>query len=85
MANQKKSPEPGSDPGLPFEQARDELSAIVAELEAGGLGLEESLLRWQRGEELVRICQAWLDQAQASIAQAIATVESAKAEVASAD
>lgn len=71
MADAKGS----SDPALPFEQARDELTAIVAELEAGGLGLEESLRLWQRGEELVRICQRWLDQAQASIAQALAAVE----------
>lgn len=61
-----------ADSTLPFEQARDELQAIVTELEVGGLGLEESLRRWQRGEELVRICQVWLDQAQASIARVIA-------------
>lgn len=71
MADAKGS----SDPTLPFEQARDELTAIVAELESGGLGLEESLRLWQRGEELVRICQRWLDQAQASIAKALAAVE----------
>lgn len=61
---------------LPFEQARDQLAAIVTQLETGGLGLEESLRLWQRGEELVGICQTWLNQAQASIAKAIAAVES---------
>jgi len=46
-----------------FEAARDELSTVVARLEAGGLTLEESLALWERGEELASICQAWLDAA----------------------
>ncbi len=35
-----------------YESARDELAAVVAKLEAGGLTLEESLSLWERGEEL---------------------------------
>lgn len=50
-----------------FEQARDELAAVVAQLEAGGLTLEESLALWERGEELAAVCQAWLDGARARI------------------
>lgn len=46
-----------------YEQARDELAGVVASLEAGGLTLEESLALWERGEELARICQSWLDSA----------------------
>ncbi|MHB1165779.1 MAG: exodeoxyribonuclease VII small subunit [Candidatus Nanopelagicales bacterium] len=46
-----------------FEQARDELAAVVASLEAGGLTLEQSLAQWERGEELASICQSWLDRA----------------------
>jgi exodeoxyribonuclease VII small subunit len=46
-----------------YEQARDELAGVVAALEAGGLTLEESLALWERGEELARICQTWLDAA----------------------
>lgn len=75
MASAKGSTHAESEPTLPFELARDELAAIVTQLEAGGLGLEDSLRLWQRGEELVGVCQTWLDQAQASIARAIATVE----------
>lgn len=52
-----------TDDDLPYEQARDELLAIVAKLEAGGLGLEESLSLWERGEKLATVCQAWLDGA----------------------
>lgn len=46
-----------------FEAARDELTEVVARLEAGGLTLEESLALWERGEELAGICQSWLDAA----------------------
>lgn len=70
-----RPPDSTAEQTLSFEQARDELAAIVAQLEAGGLGLEESLRLWQRGEDLVRLCQTWLDQAQASIARAISAVE----------
>jgi len=48
---------------LSYEAARDELIAIVAKLEAGGLGLEESLSLWERGETVAAICQQWLDGA----------------------
>jgi exodeoxyribonuclease VII small subunit len=46
-----------------YEQARDELVEIVRRLEAGGVTLEESLQLWERGEELAKICQDWLDGA----------------------
>ena len=36
---------------------------MVRKLEAGGTTLEESLALWERGEELARICQEWLDGA----------------------
>lgn len=53
---------------LSYEQARDELMAVVANLEAGGTSLEESLSLWQRGEELAKICQQWLDGARDKLA-----------------
>lgn len=46
-----------------YEEARDELVEVVRRLEAGGVTLEESLALWERGEELARICQEWLDGA----------------------
>ena len=48
---------------LSYEEARDELTKVVATLEAGGAGLEDSLKLWERGEELALICQEWLDSA----------------------
>ncbi len=55
---------------LSYEAARDELAKVVATLESGGLGLEESLKLWERGEELAAICQEWLDGARAKLESA---------------
>ena len=55
---------------ISYEKARDELSEIVAKLESGDLGLEDSLKIWERGEELVKVCQEWLDGAKARIEKA---------------
>ena len=60
---------------LSYEQARDELASVVATLEAGGVGLEESLKLWERGEELAAIFQQWLDGARAKLEAAKSQVE----------
>lgn len=62
-------------PDLPYEQARDELIAVVQKLETGGTSLEESLALWERGEQLAAICQQWLDGARDRLAQASGQVE----------
>ncbi|HZA04789.1 MAG TPA: exodeoxyribonuclease VII small subunit [Propionibacteriaceae bacterium] len=55
------------DQSLTYEQARDELVALVQRLESGGAPLDESLALWERGEQLAAICQQWLDGAKARI------------------
>jgi exodeoxyribonuclease VII small subunit len=52
---------------LSYEQARDELIAIVAQLEGGQNGLEDSMSLWQRGEALANHCNTWLDGAEAKL------------------
>ena len=52
---------------MSYEQARDELVDIVARLENGQAGLEESMGLWQRGEALAAHCATWLDHAEARI------------------
>ncbi len=52
---------------LPYEDAREELIAIVAKLEAGQAPLEDSMHLWRRGEALAAHCSRWLDGAQAEI------------------
>jgi exodeoxyribonuclease VII small subunit len=58
--------------GPSYEAARDELTEVVRRLEQGGTTLEESLALWERGEELARTCQAWLDGAKARLDAALA-------------
>jgi len=63
----EKKPSAGK---LGYEAARDELAEIVESLEDGSASLEESLKLWERGEELAKICQEWLDGAKAKLAAA---------------
>lgn len=45
---------------LSYEEARNELVAVVAQLEQGSSTLEETLALWERGEALARRCEEWL-------------------------
>lgn len=65
--------DPVSSPQLSYEAARDELVEVVRRLEQGGTTLEESLALWERGEELARTCEQWLDGAQARVDTALAS------------
>ncbi|MGZ4618261.1 MAG: exodeoxyribonuclease VII small subunit [Frankiaceae bacterium] len=55
---------------LSYEQARADLEEVVRRLEAGGVPLEESLVLWERGEELARICQSRLEGARRRLERA---------------
>lgn len=59
-----------ADKKLSYEAARDELAAVISELESGQSTLEQSLQLWQRGEDLAKICQEWLDGAIAKLSAA---------------
>ena len=52
---------------LGYEEARQELIELVARLEGGQAGLEESRQLWQRGEALAAHCESWLDTAEARL------------------
>jgi exodeoxyribonuclease VII small subunit len=71
------TPDEGPDDlaGLSYEQAREELIAVVQRLESGGAPLAESLELWERGERLAAICQQWLDGAKAKVEAARAQRE----------
>ena len=59
-----------------YEEAREELVEVVRRLESGGTDLEASLALWERGEQLARICQGWLDGARKRLDAAIAQTDS---------
>jgi exodeoxyribonuclease VII small subunit len=68
MAKDTPAPTANADVAdLGYEQARDELVDIVARLESGQVGLEESMTLWERGEALAARCGQWLDQAEERI------------------
>ena len=71
MPEKKKTPskKSTSQPTAPpsFEQAMQELEALVAAMEKGEHSLEASLKDFERGVELTRICQAALAQAEQKI------------------
>ena len=50
-----------------FESALCELEKIVASMEAGQMPLEQSLAAYKRGAELLKFCQAALQDAQQQV------------------
>ncbi|MGV0811814.1 exodeoxyribonuclease VII small subunit [Mycolicibacterium boenickei] len=60
---------------LGYEEARDELIAVVQQLEQGGLDLDASLNLWERGEKLAQRCEEHLAGARQRVEQALAARE----------
>jgi exodeoxyribonuclease VII small subunit len=61
-------PTSGKAPDQPsFESALAELEKIVAGMEAGQMPLEKSLAAYKRGAELLKFCQAQLQDAQQQV------------------
>ncbi|MBO0679492.1 exodeoxyribonuclease VII small subunit [Mycolicibacterium sp. S2-37] len=54
-----------------YEEARDELIAVVQQLEQGGLDLDASLKLWERGEALAKCCEEHLAGARQRIEDAL--------------
>ncbi len=52
---------------LRFEEALSKLEAVVAKLEAGNVPLDEALTSYEEGMELIRFCNARLDEAEQRI------------------
>ena len=59
MARTKKTPN--------FEQALDQLEALVDDMENGELSLEESLKAFEQGTKLTRDCQKALQDAEQKV------------------
>ena len=63
---------------LGYEEARDELIDVVAQLEHGGLDLDTSLKLWERGEQLAKRCESHLAGARKRVEQALAAGDDAE-------
>lgn len=60
---------------MSYEQARDELQKVVAELEQQTVSLEASMALWERGEALAAHCESWLSGARAKMEKALKSRE----------
>lgn len=56
---------------MTYEEARDELIKVVADLEQGAVTLEESMALWERGEALAAQCETWLSGARKRLDDAV--------------
>lgn len=76
MPSSAESPEPvqsAAERAASYEHARDELADVVTRLEAGGLSLDDSLVLWERGEQLAAICTRFLDGARERVEAALSS------------
>lgn len=62
-----KTPNPKPVADLTFEQALDELDALVRRMESGDLNLDDAVASYRRGAELARHCQGQLAVAEQEI------------------
>ena len=56
-------------PPRSYEEAQRELEQILSDIEAGTIGLEESLVKYERGTFLINYCQGILNHAEKQIEQ----------------
>lgn len=54
---------------LTFEQAVERLEKIIAQIESGEIGLEQSIAEYEKGVGLIRRCREILDQAEQRVKQ----------------
>jgi exodeoxyribonuclease VII small subunit len=63
-----------------FEESIAQLEQIVAAIESGQIGLEQSLAKYEQGMELVKRCRTILDNAEKRIEQLNETSQGLSAE-----
>jgi len=61
-----------------FEEGMRELEEILSDIERGEMGVEESLVRYERGAFLIQHCRGVLNKAQAQIEMLAKTPETAE-------
>ena len=52
-----------------YEEALEQLEALIDRIESGELGLEESIRHYEEGSKLIRHCRDILDAAESRIAE----------------
>lgn len=67
MANEQANLPVANEQELTFEQAMEQLEAIVSRLEGGDVPLEQAIELFQQGMKLSQLCNAKLDQVERKI------------------
>jgi exodeoxyribonuclease VII small subunit len=67
------APKPRDIASMSFEEALDELQALVRALEKGESKLDEAIQQYERGAALKQHCEAKLREAQAKIEKIVMT------------
>ena len=67
-------------PNKTFEESMNRLEQIVRAMERGDVALEESLKLFQEGTELVKNCNALLDNAQLQVKKIMASSDGSPVE-----
>jgi len=62
---------------LTFEQAQEQLEAIIARIESGEAGLEEAMASYERGVRLLKHSRALLDKAEQTFIDLSSQVQAA--------
>ena len=68
MAN-KSTAKSTDDKPIRFEEAYQELTTIIDQLESGSMTLDDSMALFERGRKLVLICEDQLDNAELKVSQ----------------
>ncbi len=72
----KAAPGHKPDEGAPtFETAIEEVEAIIRRIETGEVGLEESLVQYERGIQLIKHCRGVLERVEARVVDLTATMK----------
>jgi len=69
MAKKKENSKPIDK--MKFEEAMEELEGIVGQMEEGGLTLEESIDKFERGVRLSQVCAKQLEKAELKVEKLI--------------
>lgn len=67
--DERKIPSRPDPEKLSFEDAVEELQAIIERIESGEIGLEEALAERRRGDALIKRCRAVLECAEQELRQ----------------
>jgi exodeoxyribonuclease VII small subunit len=59
------------DKPLSFEDNIEKLQEIVQEIENGGLGLEETIAKYEEGGKIIKTCREILDKAELKISKLV--------------